>query len=118
MLRNATIHDVPVMLDIYRPYILDTAITFEYEVPSLEEFTTRFHTVTARFPWLVWEEDGVVTSANEASCRFHEALGYRPIATFERTGVKFGRWYGITWYEKRIREGVPEHAPTTPFEQE
>lgn len=176
MLRNATIHDVPVILDIYRPYILDTAITFEYEVPSLEAFTERFRNVTERFPWLVWEENGmvlgyayanpfkaraayqwdadlsiylredcrgkgigkalyselenrlrdlgyhvlygVVTSANEASCRFHEALGYRPIATFERTGVKFGRWYGITWYEKRIREGVPEHAPTTPFEQE
>lgn len=176
MLRNATVQDVPVMLDIYRPYILDTAITFEYEVPSLEEFTTRFHTVTARFPWLVWEEDGVVlgyayaspfktraayrwdadlsiylrqdcrgkgigkalytelenrlrdlgyhvlygvvTSANEASCRFHEAMGYRPIAAFERTGVKFGRWYGITWYEKRIRQGVPEHVPATPFVKE
>ena len=60
MLRNATISDVPVMLDIYGPYILKTAITFEYEIPSLEEFTDRFCTVAAKFPWLVWEENGVV----------------------------------------------------------
>jgi len=33
------------------------------------------------------------------------------IALFENTGFKFGRWYGITWYEKRLRDGHPEQAP-------
>ena len=60
MVRNAVLADVPVMLEIYRPYILDTAITFEYEVPTLAEFEDRFCTITTRFPWLVWEEEGVV----------------------------------------------------------
>ena len=30
------------LLAIYAPYVEHTAITFEYEVPTLEEFTDRF----------------------------------------------------------------------------
>ena len=58
MIRFATEADIPAILDIYGPYIRNTAISFEYSVPTLEEFTGRFHDITARFPWLVWEEDG------------------------------------------------------------
>lgn len=171
MLRPATLQDVPALLDIYRPYILETAFTFEYEVPSLQEFTERFEAITDRHPWLVWEEDGViagyayghpaftraayqwmgdlaiylrpeyfgkgigrklytaveeimakqgfcslygvVTSANEGSCRFHEAMGYREAARFERCGFKFGQWYGTVWYEKRLREDIPTLPPVS-----
>lgn len=60
MIRPATLADVPAILDIYKPYILQTAITFEYDVPSLEEFEERFQMITADFPWLVWEEDDKV----------------------------------------------------------
>ena len=58
MIREATLQDVPAMLEIYQPYVLQTAYTFEYEVPSLAEFTLRFRTITEQFPWLVWEENG------------------------------------------------------------
>ena len=60
MIRMAQREDVPAMLEIYRPYILETAYTFEYTVPSLAEFTHRFDTIHARFPWLVWEENGEI----------------------------------------------------------
>ena len=33
--------DVEKILNIYKPYILNTAITFECEVPSIEEFRQR-----------------------------------------------------------------------------
>ena len=33
MIRNAVLSDVPVILDICRPYILETAIIFEYDDP-------------------------------------------------------------------------------------
>lgn len=58
MIRPATENDIPAILDIYGPYVLHTAISFEYTVPTPEEFTERFRRITARFPWLVWEEDG------------------------------------------------------------
>ena len=60
MLRIATEDDVFQILGIYAPYVENTTITFEYDVPSLEEFMHRFQTVTARFPWLVWEEEGQI----------------------------------------------------------
>lgn len=58
MLRIARRADVPEMLAIYGPYVLGSTATFEYEVPSLEEFYRRYDTFTRQFPWLVWEENG------------------------------------------------------------
>ena len=58
MIRFAKESDLPAILDIYGPYVLNTAISFEYSVPSLESFTERFRGITAQFPWLVYEEGG------------------------------------------------------------
>ena len=60
MIRFAVEADLPQMLEIYAPYVLNTAYSFEYTVPTLDEFTQRFHSYTRQFPWLVWEEDGKV----------------------------------------------------------
>ena len=60
MIRMATKKDIPAILDIYAPYVRDTAISFEYSVPTLEAFTARFERITSRFPWLVWEENGKI----------------------------------------------------------
>ena len=60
MIRFATVNDLPAMLDIYRPYVEHTTYSFEYEVPAPEVFRTRFLDHVAQFPWLVWEEHGVV----------------------------------------------------------
>ena len=60
MIRNATEKDIPAILAIYAPYVLNSTATFEYEVPTLEEFTQRFRDITAQFPWLVWEEEGKI----------------------------------------------------------
>jgi phosphinothricin acetyltransferase len=58
MIRIATEADVPQMLAIYAPYILHTTHTFEYDVPTEEDFLQRFRNLTVQFPWLVYEEDG------------------------------------------------------------
>ena len=60
MIRIATEADVPEILAIYGPYIENTTHTFEYEVPTEAEFLQRFRTLTAQFPWLVYEEDGKI----------------------------------------------------------
>ena len=60
MIRFATCDDVEQMLSIYAPYIKNTTYTFEYTVPSKEEFLMRFTKYTDQLPWLVWEEDGTV----------------------------------------------------------
>ena len=73
MIRIATEADVPQMLAIYAPYILTTTYTFEYTVPSEEEFLRRFRDITARFPWLVWEEDGQILGYAYGSAPFERA---------------------------------------------
>lgn len=76
MIRAATPGDVPAMLAIYAPYILDTTYTFEYTVPSEEEFLSRFQRITPRFPWLVWEEAGQVLGYAYGSAPF-ERIAYQ-----------------------------------------
>ncbi len=70
MIRLANEADIPAILDIYGPYVLNTAISFEYSVPTLAEFTDRFRVITDQFPWLVWEEEGKVLGYAYASAPF------------------------------------------------
>ena len=73
MVRLADPSDIPRMLDIYAPYIRSTTVTFEYEVPTLAEFTQRFYGITESFPWLVYEEEGRVLGYAYASLPFERA---------------------------------------------
>ena len=57
----ATIEDAARLLEIYEPYIKETAITFEYEVPSVKAFEERIAKVLEKFPYLVAvEQDRIV----------------------------------------------------------
>lgn len=58
-LRFAGPRDVPALLDVYRAYI-PTTVTFEYVLPSREEFGERVSSMGAVYPYLVAEEDGQV----------------------------------------------------------
>ena len=60
MIRIARETDIPAILKIYAPYVENTTITFEYDVPGPEEFMRRFREITAQYPWLVWEEKGEI----------------------------------------------------------
>ena len=53
--RQATPQDASAILAIYAPYVEKTMITFEYEVPSLVEFTHRITETLAKYPYLVAE---------------------------------------------------------------
>ena len=57
-IREAAESDAAALLDIYAPYIRDTAITFEYDVPTAEEFVARIADILKTHPYLVCEQDG------------------------------------------------------------
>ena len=59
-IRFANSGDAQAILNIYAPYIEKTAITFEYEVPSLAEFSARIEEIQKKYPWIVYEEDGKI----------------------------------------------------------
>lgn len=60
LVRLAAVEDAAAVLDIYAPYISQTAFTFETEVPSVEEFRMRMEKYLQKYPWLIAEIDGKV----------------------------------------------------------
>ena len=60
MIRDAKPEDARRLLEIYAYYVKNTAITFEYDVPALDEFQTRMRNTMKRYPYLVVERDGKV----------------------------------------------------------
>lgn len=72
-IRIAKKEDIPAILEIYRPYVENTAVSFEYTCPGLEAFTARFLSYTAQFPWLVWEEKGEILGYAYAAAPFERA---------------------------------------------
>ena len=59
-IRLATLEDAERLLEIYKPYVTDTAVSFEYEVPTVENFRSRIENTLATYPYLVAVVDGVI----------------------------------------------------------
>lgn len=53
LIRLAQEADARELLNIYAPYVTDTAVSFEYEVPSVAEFSRRIRDTLQRYPYLV-----------------------------------------------------------------
>ena len=73
IIRPAELLDVPAMLGIYAPYVEETAVSFEYAVPSEEEFRARVEKVQGFYPWLVAEQEGRVVGYAYASPPYSRA---------------------------------------------
>lgn len=74
-IRAADTKDAEELLDIYAPYVKNTAITFEYEVPSIEEFRERIHRTLKKYPYLIAGLNGESVGYAYASA-FHERAAY------------------------------------------
>lgn len=67
LLRTARPSDAERLVEIYAPYVTDTAITFEYEVPSVEEFRSRIEKTLEKYPYIVAEQNGRILGYAYAS---------------------------------------------------
>lgn len=74
-IRTASPADAPKLLEIYSYYVEHTAITFEFEVPSLEEFENRIANTLKDYPYLVAEVDGDIAGYIYAG-RFRARAAY------------------------------------------
>ena len=75
MIRAATEKDAPRLLEIYAYYVENTVITFEYDVPSQQEFLARMRGLLGKFPYLVVEEEGKILGYAYAG-PFHPRQAY------------------------------------------
>ena len=67
IIRDAKVTDAKAIQTIYTPFVETTAITFEYNVPSEEEFCRRIETVQQKYPWIVAMVNGKVVGYAYAS---------------------------------------------------
>ena len=81
IIRPAAPEDAEALLSIYAPYVKHTAITFEYEVPSVEEFRKRIAHTLQHYPYLVAEREinsSAPGSKDEENCSAcTEIAGYQ-----------------------------------------
>ena len=164
--RAAPLQDAARLLEIYTPFVISedsslSNVSFELEIPSLEEFRQRIVDISTKFPYLVaqvgdelwgyvychpyrerlayqWSVEvtiylapvgqgkglgrvlyeameeilrlqgitmaySCITLGNEHSIKMHEALGYRLIGTFSKSGYKNGQWLDTVWLEKELQ---------------
>ncbi|PTN08331.1 GNAT family N-acetyltransferase [Mangrovibacterium marinum] len=74
-IRLATLADAEAILEIYKPFITDTVVTFEEIVPSVSEFRQRMAFVLKECPYLVCVVDGRIVG-------YAYAAAYRSRASY------------------------------------
>ena len=72
-IRLAQPSDLQAIYEIYCPYILETTIPFETELPSFAQFQDRFQAIIEEYPWLVVEDGHEVIGYAYASRAFERA---------------------------------------------
>jgi phosphinothricin acetyltransferase len=77
MIRPVQREDARTLGEIYNYYIAHTVVSFEEHMLETRNMEERIQTISASYPWLVWEEDG-------------DVLGYAYVNTFkERFAYRF-----------------------------
>lgn len=66
-IRDASIEDAKRLVEIYSYYVLNTAVSFEYEVPSAEEFKDRIKKINEKYPYMVCIKDNRIVGYVYAS---------------------------------------------------
>jgi phosphinothricin acetyltransferase len=168
MIRLVKPADAAAVLAIYAPYVRDTSITFETEVPTEAEMQERIMHYSENWPWLVVEAEGrvvgyayasryrervayqwsvecsvyihvehmraglagklytklfsllkmqgfttvyaVINLPNDRSVLFHEKMGFRYFATYEKVGYKLGQWKNVGWWQLQLNNYIDEPA--------
>jgi phosphinothricin acetyltransferase len=103
IVRLARAEDSAAIAAIYRPYVLDTAVSFEVDPPDPDEIGRRIEAGGALYAWLVGEAEGKVVGYSSASA-FRTRPAYRfAVETSVYLGADHcGRGYGRALYERLI----------------
>lgn len=108
-IRTAKVEDAEKLLDIYSYYVKKTAVTFEYEVPSVEEFQERIRHISSHYPYLIAEEEGEIIGYSYADrLRPRAAFGWDvEVTIYLKTGYTT-KWFRTTYVYSYGRH--PERA--------
>ena len=106
-LRDGLASDAPALLEIYRPIVEQTTISFELEPPGTDEFAARIEKAVAGYAWLVADIDGRPAGyAYATSFRAREAYRHSVETTvYVDPGRRGGRVGSVLYQELFCRLG-------------
>jgi phosphinothricin acetyltransferase len=104
-IRPVKISDADFCLSLYSKYVVGSAVSFELEAPSLEEFSNRIDTISKRFPYLIAEE-------NEHRVGYAYASAYR-----DRLAYQWNVEVSIYVEEQNKKSGVATALYTQLFSE-
>lgn len=100
LVRTATEADAEGILEIYSPYIQNSVITFESDIPTLNDFAARIRHYLQTWPWIVCVVDGQIAGYVYAAA-YRERIAYQwccECSVYVREDFK-GRKIGQHLYE-------------------
>ena len=93
-IREANVSDAKRLVEIYAPYVKDTAVSFEYKIPSVEEFEETIRHIAEKYPYIVClKDDKIVGYAYASAYSTREAYDWTATSSiyvdkeFHRQGV-------------------------------
>jgi len=105
LIRPVRPDDAEAIAAIYNPFIRDTVVTFEETPVDAAEMARRIEDVTARLPWLVSEQEGVVAGyAYATRWRPRSAYRFAVESTIYMAPAFVGRGLGTTLYRTLLEE--------------
>src|SRR5687768_601066 len=97
----------PAMLNIYRPFIEKTSVSFEVEVPSESEFQERLSKIASRFPLMVLlDEDQLLGYAYASTHRERPAYRWAVETSIYMATEAQGKGLGYILYKNLLQELV------------
>ena len=101
IIRTATPKDAERLVVIYSYYVENTTVTFEYDVPTIEEFGQRIETTLMSFPYLVAEDNGIIKGYCYASpFKTRKAYSWSVETSIYVDKDSHGQGIGATLYNK------------------
>lgn len=100
--REARLEDAKELLAIYKPYVEKTAITFEYEVPTEEEFRSRVANTLQKYPYFVAcdEDDKIIGYAYASAFKGRKAYEWSVETSIYIVEGRHGEGLGKLLYQK------------------
>lgn len=105
-IRTARPDDAAAVQAIYAPCVRDTPISFETEVPTVDEMRRRIDATLPHFPWMVAEADGGQVAGYAYAGRYAERAAYRwaTVVTVYVHADHRGRGVGRALYGRLLPE--------------
>lgn len=102
-IRDAVKADTEALLGIYRPFVVETSVSFELEPPSVAEFEQRITAAQSRWAWLVAEQgDEIVGYAYGSSFRSRAAYKWSVETSAYVDGRHHGKGVGKALYVRLL----------------